>query len=117
MKVNPFSIGLGDGFIAEGVFSSHNLDNADETYIDLDLKELRTNVTTLKQLIPDFKPDANLDKLGGLNFAGKFVGFFNSFAATGRLETALGAAGNGHQPASHRVIRSQAFYSGKFGTR
>lgn len=92
LKINSFSIGLGDGFIADGTFSSHNLDNVDETYIDLDLKELRTNMTTLQELIPDFKPGAPFNKLGGLNFAGTFAGFFNSFAATGRLETALGAA-------------------------
>lgn len=111
LKVRPFSIGLGDGFIAEGTFDSRELNNKNETFINLNLKELRTNMATLRQLIPDFKPNSDFDKLGGLNFAGEFVGFFNDFTAKGRLESALGAAVMDMKlkPPSDTA---QAFYSG-----
>ena len=92
LKVRPFSISLGTGFIAEGTFDSRDLTNKNETFINLNLKALRTNMTSLKQLIPNFKAGANFDKLAGLNFTGEFVGFFNSFTAKGRLESAIGAA-------------------------
>ncbi len=111
LKVRPFSISLGTGFVAEGSFESRDLTNKNETFINLNLKELRTNMLTLKQLIPDFKPGADFDKLGGLNFTGEFVGFFNDFTAKGRLESAIGAAVMDMKlkPASDTA---RAFYSG-----
>ncbi len=92
LKVRPFNISLGTGFVAEGTFESRDLTNKNETFINLNLKELKTNMVTLKQLVPNFKTGANFDKLGGLNFTGEFVGFFNDFTAKGRLESAIGAA-------------------------
>ena len=111
LKVRPFSVSLGSGFVAEGTFDSRDLTNKNETFIHLNLKELRTNMLTLKQLIPDFKPGADFDKLGALNFKGEFVGFFNDFTANGRLESAIGAAVMDMKlkPATDTA---RAFYSG-----
>jgi TamB, inner membrane protein subunit of TAM complex len=92
LKVRPFNISLGDGFVAQGTFESHNLDNPNEAFINLNLKELQTNMPNLQQLIPDFKPGATFNQLGNLKFTGEFVGFFNDFTANGRLQTALGGA-------------------------
>ena len=111
LKVKPFKIALGDGLVAEGTFESRNLEDVNEAFINLDLNELRTNMANLQQLIPDFKPGAPFDKLGGLNFSGEFLGFFHDFAAKGRLETALGAVAMDMKlkPPSDTA---QAFYSG-----
>ena len=92
LKVRPFSISLGTGFVAEGTFDGRDLTNKNETFINLNLKDLRTNMPTLKQLVPNFKMGPNFDKLGSLRFAGEFVGFSNDFTANGRLESAIGAA-------------------------
>ena len=92
LKVKPFNIDLGDGFIAEGNFEGRNLENPNEAFINLDLKSLKTNMLTLQELIPNFKPGKAFDKLGALGFTGEFLGFINDFSAKGRLETALGAA-------------------------
>jgi hypothetical protein len=92
LKVRPFSIGLGDGFVAEGMFDGRNLDDVNEAFMNINLKELRTDMTTLRQLIPDFKPHKDFDKLGNLNYNGEFIGFLSAFTTKGHLETALGAA-------------------------
>jgi TamB, inner membrane protein subunit of TAM complex len=92
LKLPNFDIGLGKGFHAEGKFESKDLTNSDETYIKLDLGGLQTDMTSLKQLIPNFKPPTEFDRLGKLDFKGAFVGFFNDFTANGRLNTEIGAA-------------------------
>ena len=92
LKVKPFNISLGDNFVAVGSLESRDLSNKNETFINLDLKDLRTDLVTLEQLIPDFKPGPDFNKLGSLNFKGEFLGFFNDFTAKGTLNSALGAA-------------------------
>jgi hypothetical protein len=92
LKLPKFDIELGKGFHADGRFGSKDLTNKNETYIDLDLKKLNTTIGALRELIPDFKPSADFDRLGKLNFNGKFLGFFNDFTANGRLDTEIGAA-------------------------
>ena len=92
LKLPNFDIGLGKGFHAEGKFDSKELTNSDETYINLNLRDLQTNMTSLKQLIPNFKPPVEFDRLGNLGFKGEFVGFFSNFIANGRLNTEIGAA-------------------------
>jgi TamB, inner membrane protein subunit of TAM complex len=92
LKLPKFDIELGKGFHAEGWFESKDLTNKNETFINLDLKKLNTTVGALRQLVPDFKPSNDFDRLGNLNFNGKFLGFFNDFTAKGRLDTEIGAA-------------------------
>jgi hypothetical protein len=91
LKLPQFDIELGKGFHAEGRFGSKDLTNKNETYIDLDLKKLNTTVGALRELVPDFKPPTNFERLGNLNFNGKFLGFFNDFTADGRLNSEIGA--------------------------
>ncbi|MBL7815857.1 MAG: translocation/assembly module TamB domain-containing protein [Saprospiraceae bacterium] len=111
LKVNDFNIGLGEGVVAMGDFSSRDLNNINETFINLDLKNLRSSMTNLRQLIPNFKPAKDFDKLGNLDFSGKFVGFFNDFTANGTLHSALGDA-TMDMKLRPETDTSQAFYNG-----
>ncbi len=85
-------IKIADGMDIEGSFSTLNLAVPDEQFLHLNLKRLRTNAQTLKKLIPQFKPPENFNKLGNLNFSGKFDGFFVDFVADGKLMTDIGSA-------------------------
>lgn len=80
------------GLRLEGSFSTRNLAVPDEQYLHLDLKNLRTDVRTLRKLIPGFRPPDNFNTLGRLDFSGKFDGFFVDFVADGRLKTDIGRA-------------------------
>lgn len=75
-----------------GNFSSRELATRGEEFLNLELESLVTNMRTLRQLIPNFAPPENFDRLGRLNFKGSFGGFFVSFFATGDLRTDIGQA-------------------------
>jgi hypothetical protein len=76
----------------DGKFRSRDLTVLDEASMNFDLKRLQTDVATLRQLIPDFNPPENFDKLQNINFNGRFDGFFVDFVADGNLTTNLGRA-------------------------
>ncbi len=75
----------------------NGLPNIEESYIELDVKELKLNKRDLES-IPSFPFDSggkisipsNLEYLGTLNFKGKFSGFYNDFVAYGNATTDLG---------------------------
>jgi hypothetical protein len=75
-----------------GNFSSRELGTRGEEFLNLELESLVTDMRTLRQLIPNFAPPENFDRLGRLNFRGSFGGFFVSFFATGNLRTDIGQA-------------------------
>lgn len=76
----------------KGSFSSRELAVRGEEFLNLELESLITDMSTLRQLIPNFAPPENFDRLGRLNFKGSFGGFFVSFFATGDLRTDIGQA-------------------------
>lgn len=83
---------LGRRSIIEGDFSSRDLANKGNESLNLNLKRLKTDVWTLRQLVPNFNPPDNFNKLGNINFKGRFDGFFVDFVAYGDLKTDLGSA-------------------------
>ena len=92
LRGNDVEINLADGTSLAGNFTSRNLAVKQEEFLTLDLKNFTTRVRTLRQLIPNFNPPANFDKLGRLAFDGSFIGFFVDFVANGNLRTDLGRA-------------------------
>jgi hypothetical protein len=80
-----------------GNFSMDGLPNMDQTFIDLDVKDLTSNKTELERLpIPPFTggeklilPE-NLSALGQIHFKGKFTGFLNDFVSYGQFTTDIG---------------------------
>ena len=76
----------------EGSFSSRNLAQPGSEALNLELDRMRSSVTTLRRLIPRMNLPPNFNKLGRLNFNGRFDGFFTDFAAKGDLRTDIGRA-------------------------
>ena len=79
----------GKGFFA-GDLDLRNVTTRGEEFLKLELKESQIELSTLRQLIPGFNPPPNYDKLGNLQFTGKFEGLFHDFTASGAVETDLG---------------------------
>ena len=85
-------INLAGGVQMEGNFSTIGLTVKDEQFLHLELDRMKTNVRTLRKLIPGFVPPENFNRLGNLDFSGNFDGFFVDFVANGRLKTDIGSA-------------------------
>ena len=83
---------LAEGLHLEGRFSTRNLAVKDEQFVHMDLKSLKTDMQTIRKLIPGFRPPDNFYRLGKINFSGKFDGFFVDFVADGKLRSNIGTA-------------------------
>lgn len=92
LKGQNLKIELANGSIIDGDFTSQNLTNPEEAFLDLKLHQLKSDMQTLRLLIPNFNPPRNFDKIGAFDFNGKFSGFFIDFVADGILETEVGNA-------------------------
>ncbi|MEM1123536.1 MAG: hypothetical protein AAGJ18_24065, partial [Bacteroidota bacterium] len=112
LKGRDLNLRLGRSMRLKGNFNTRNLTQSDEAFVSLKVDQLYTNMVTLRQLIPGFDPPENFDKLGKLNFAGRFDGFFNDFVADGSLQTDLGVAAM-DMNLNSREGREQAQYSGQ----
>ncbi len=83
---------LNDGTNLAGNFRSRDLTIKGEEVLNLELDYFRSDMQTIRLLLPDFNPPDNFDKLGKFDFNGRFDGFFADFVAYGALQTDLGAA-------------------------
>jgi hypothetical protein len=92
LRAKDLDIILPDGSKIAGNFGSRNLAVRTQEMVNVQLTELRTTMRTLKQLIPDFSPPENFDRLGRLYFTGRFDGFFADFVAFGDLRSDIGRA-------------------------
>ncbi|MCB9303856.1 MAG: translocation/assembly module TamB domain-containing protein [Lewinellaceae bacterium] len=101
-----------NSLIVEGGFSSHDLTVRRSESMNLNLARLKTSMGTLRQLIPNFNPPPNFDRLGRLNFSGRFDGYFLDFVAYGELSTTLGKA-TMDMRMDLKNGRERANYSGK----
>ncbi len=107
------SIALEDNsFVMEGEFRSRDLTYRQSETLNLNLSKLKTSMSTLRQLIPNFTPPPNFDRLGRLNFQGRFDGYFSDFVAYGELASSLGRA-RMDMRMNLKQGRAKANYSGK----
>ncbi|MCB0564166.1 MAG: translocation/assembly module TamB domain-containing protein [Phaeodactylibacter sp.] len=107
------SIALEDNsFVMEGEFRSRDLTQRQSETLNLNLSKLKTSMSTLRQLIPNFVPPPNFDRLGQLNFKGRFDGYFSDFVAYGELASSLGRA-RMDMRMNLKQGRAKANYSGK----
>ncbi|MCB0706847.1 MAG: translocation/assembly module TamB domain-containing protein [Saprospiraceae bacterium] len=89
---NNLEVILDRSTFLSGSFGFFNLTVPENQYLNLSLERLVTNMGTLRQLIPNFNPPTNFDKLGKMDFEGRFDGFFYDFVANGNLRSDLGQA-------------------------
>ncbi|MFT6706569.1 MAG: hypothetical protein ACJATF_001405, partial [Flavobacteriales bacterium] len=92
LKGKKVALKLGGNTTFSGDFSTKKLSVKNEEFLSLDIQRLKTDIRTLRQIIPNFNLPANFDKLGDIRFKGNFNGFFNDFSAFGTLNTSLGMA-------------------------
>lgn len=74
-----------------GNFSTKNLDDYNNTLLNVRLENFSTSMQKIKKLFPAFKPPANFFKLGALRFDGRYDGYIEDFVAYGKLQTDLGS--------------------------
>lgn len=101
LKARNMNIRFGNSTYLSGNVDMDGLPEIASTFIMLDLKELRTESSDLKQIpnypfsegksleLPDF-----LSALGTIQFKGNFTGFINDFVAYGTLNSAIGELGS-----------------------
>ncbi len=75
-----------------GFFRARNITDPDKTTINVQVDSLRTSISHLEEIIPNFNLPANFKKLNNLSFTGRFDGFLYNFVAFGDLNTSLGRA-------------------------
>ncbi|HEY1112516.1 MAG TPA: translocation/assembly module TamB domain-containing protein [Chitinophagaceae bacterium] len=75
-----------------GDFNIVGLPNVNETYINVEASELRTNYADAVTFVPALRKvtTPNLRKLQYIRFTGTYTGFINDFVTYGTVETALG---------------------------
>lgn len=85
-------IRIGDKLEIKGSFNTRDLLDADNALLNIRLDKFATSMRKIKMLIPKFNPPANFNKLGSINFSGRFDGFLEDFVAYGLLKSDLGMA-------------------------
>lgn len=98
--------------VAQGNLRTRDLTYPDFRTINLQLDELRTNMTALRQLFPKFQPPEAFDRLGWLYFTGRFDVLFSDYIAYGTLNSALGRAEMDMKVRNLTGNRAEASYSG-----
>lgn len=75
-----------------GDFTLVGLPNINQTYINIEASDLRTNYPDAITFFPNLRSvkTPNLNKLGAIRFQGNFTGFINDFVTYGTLNTNLG---------------------------
>ncbi|MEL6924969.1 MAG: hypothetical protein AAFO94_13050, partial [Bacteroidota bacterium] len=92
LRANDLNLRLGKNTEMVGSFSSADLTEKNNAFLQFELDRFHSDIQTLKLLIPNFNPPSNFDKLGEIYFKGRFDGFFVDFVADGDLLTDLGRA-------------------------
>ncbi|MFM2268923.1 MAG: hypothetical protein RL757_2364 [Bacteroidota bacterium] len=109
------SIQLKNNLKIVGDFKFKNINTANEENLTLKFKKLQTDIKTLQQLIPNFKANPQIDRLGNLNFEGEFEGFLDEFLLKGTLKTDIGRVGVKDFGVTWRgTTQNRAKYSGGF---
>ncbi len=101
-----------NSLVIQGEFRSRDLTVRQSETLNLNLERLKTSMNTLRQLIPNFTPPPNFDRLGQLNFEGRFDGYFSDFVAYGKLVSSIGRA-RMDMRMNLKEGRARASYSGK----
>lgn len=129
LKGENIEIHVNKETVIKGNFDLKGLPDVQNTFIFLELDELRTTANGIRQLpYPPFKDQnhlkvpENIDRLGTISFRGKFTGYYNDFVAEGtfrsklgNLETDIALKGDENEKFSYKgSVNSPYFQVGKF---
>ncbi|MGB4846952.1 MAG: translocation/assembly module TamB domain-containing protein [Saprospiraceae bacterium] len=89
LKILNMNAGIG-GISLTGDFRSRGLAIKGAQLLSLDLDQSKFSAASLKDLFPGLKMPPLVDKLGQINFTGKFDGYPDNFVAFGKFNTSLG---------------------------
>ena len=97
-KARDLKLAFGKNTTFQGNISALGLPDVEETFIDLNVKELNTNKTDIESLlIPGdlrhLELPGILANVGVINLKGNFTGFYNDFVATAHLNSNIGSLG------------------------
>lgn len=90
LSVRNMQAGLG-ALSLTGDFSGRDLTVQDKQYLNLDLKGSAFSARAIQQIFPKWDLPPFAERLGQVNFTGKFIGYPNDFDAAGTFQTSLGA--------------------------
>ncbi|HKK77306.1 MAG TPA: translocation/assembly module TamB domain-containing protein [Saprospiraceae bacterium] len=85
-------LALEDGSRIDCRFNSANLTRPQDMYIDINIRQMRANIPTLRRWLPNFDVPDNFETLGRLGFQGRITVLLDNLITEGSLETALGKA-------------------------
>ncbi len=97
-KVRDLKVAFGNNTMFHGDISALGLPDVEETFIDLNIKALKTSKEDVESiLIPGelrhLELPGILANLGIVSLKGNFTGFYNDFVAAARVNTNLGTLG------------------------
>jgi hypothetical protein len=86
-----FKLRFGKSGSFDGDIELNGLPDLDETYADIDVRQLTATSYDLKELLPSLKLPGNVSTLGQINFTGTYTGFFSDFVTYGTFNTYIGS--------------------------
>ena len=92
LRATDFFVSLPDGSTLAASGTVRNVLTPDELLVNAEVSEARSSVPRLRSLLPGVRVPRELDRLGTLDFSGRFDGFLADFVAYGSLTTDLGRA-------------------------
>lgn len=120
LKGRKLNLRYGEITTFQGSIDFVGLPNIDETFINVNIKELETKKSDLDQIpLPPFNEDRRLQtpdnfaSLGRIRFRGDFTGFINDFVAYGKLSTAIGSI---ESDIKLQAVEDDFEYQGKIST-
>lgn len=92
LRATDLLVSLPDGSTLAASGTVRNLLTPEELLVNAEVSEARSSVARLRRLLPGVRVPQELDRLGTLDFSGRFDGFLADFVAYGSLSTDLGRA-------------------------
>lgn len=91
LRLRDFALAVAGLVDIKGNISTRNITIQGEEILNMKIERLNTSVLALRSLIPGFSAPPNFDKLGDIDFSGRFDGYFQDFVAYGNVNTAVGS--------------------------
>lgn len=88
--LKDFALRFGNGSQLAGTTTLNGLPDINETFVDLKLNQSRLLATDLNEYLKE-DVSSTLNRLGFIEFDGRFIGFANDFVANGSFQSRLGS--------------------------